>query len=192
MPFPSPVHIETERLVITMPGTAEAARMVEYFARNHEHLAPWEPARTREFYAEDFWRTQLEESRREHAEDRSMRLVLFARGEQEPSAIGVVNFTGIIRGAFHACLLGYSLDHEQQGRGLMREALEASIGYAFEELRIHRIMANYQPQNLRSARLLRRLGFVTEGYAQSYLFIDGAWRDHVLTALTNPRWQPPR
>lgn len=192
MPFPSPVHIETPRLVITMPSASEAGRMVEYFERNRDHLAPWEPARTREFYAEDFWRAQLEESRREHAEDRSMRLVLFPRDEIGFPAIGVVNFTGIIRGAFHACLLGYSLDHERQGHGLMREALEASIRYAFEELRIHRIMANYQPRNLRSACLLRRLGFVTEGYAQSYLYIDGAWRDHVLTALTNPRWQPPR
>jgi ribosomal-protein-alanine N-acetyltransferase len=179
-------------MVITMPGAAEAACMVEYFLRNREHLAPWEPTRTREFYAEEFWRTQLEESRREHADDRSMRLVMFPRGDRDLTVIGVVNFTGIIRGAFHACLLGYSLDHEWQGKGLMKEALEASIRYAFDELRIHRIMANYQPQNLRSARLLRRLGFATEGYAQSYLFIDGAWRDHVLTALTNPRWQPPR
>lgn len=37
-----------------------------------------------------------------------------------------------------------------------------------------------------SARLLERLGFVKEGYAREYLHIDGAWRDHVLTARTNP------
>jgi ribosomal-protein-alanine N-acetyltransferase len=29
---------------------------------------------------------------------------------------------------------------------------------------------------------LRALGFTVEGYARDYLFIDGAWRDHVLTA----------
>jgi ribosomal-protein-alanine N-acetyltransferase len=47
-------------------------------------------------------------------------------------------------------------------------------------------MANYRPENLRSARLLARLGFIQEGYARDYLFIDGAWRDHVLTARLNP------
>jgi ribosomal-protein-alanine N-acetyltransferase len=46
-------------------------------------------------------------------------------------------------------------------------------------------MANYRPQNERSARLLERLGFTREGLAKDYLFIDGAWRDHVLTSLTN-------
>jgi len=42
------------------------------------------------------------------------------------------------------------------------------------------------PHNARSGRLLERLGFVNEGLAKDYLFIDGAWRDHVLTARLNP------
>ena len=192
MTFPSPVHLETERLVLTMPQPSEAPRLVDYFVRNREHLAPWEPARTREFYTTSFWEVQLEEARRDFSEDRSMRLVVFPRREPDNPAIGVANFTGFIRGAFHACLLGYSLDARRQGAGLMREALEAAIDHAFGELGMHRIMANYQPHNLRSAKLLRRLGFVTEGYAQSYLHIGGDWRDHVLTALTNERWRPPR
>jgi len=192
VPFPSPVHIETPRLVVTMPGPAQAGRVVDYFERNHEHLARWEPIRSAEFYTERFWQVQLEESRRELAEDRSLRLVLFPKNDDGWPVIGVVNFTGVIRGAFHACLLGYSIDLAREGQGLMHEALRASIDYVFTELRLHRIMANYQPTNHRSAQLLRRLGFVTEGYAQRYLYIDGGWRDHVLTALTNPRWQPPR
>jgi ribosomal-protein-alanine N-acetyltransferase len=186
------VHIETPRLVVTMPGPAQAGRVVDYFERNHEHLARWEPIRSAEFYTERFWQVQLEESRRELAEDRSLRLVLFPKNDDGWPVIGVVNFTGVIRGAFHACLLGYSIDLAREGQGLMHEALRASIDYVFTELRLHRIMANYQPTNHRSAQLLRRLGFVTEGYAQRYLYIDGGWRDHVLTALTNPRWQPPR
>jgi ribosomal-protein-alanine N-acetyltransferase len=51
-------------------------------------------------------------------------------------------------------------------------------------------MANYRPENYRSARLLQRLGFRREGLAADYLFIDGAWRDHILTALVNPRFDP--
>jgi ribosomal-protein-alanine N-acetyltransferase len=61
----------------------------------------------------------------------------------------------------------------------------------FGELGFHRIMANYLPHNERSGRLLRRLGFVVEGYARDYLYIHGAWRDHILTALTNPDPRPP-
>jgi len=71
----------------------------------------------------------------------------------------------------------------------MAEALRAANGFAFRALRLHRIMANYRPENERSGRLLERLGFVREGLARDYLFIDGAWRDHVLTALVHPGFQ---
>lgn len=51
-----------------------------------------------------------------------------------------------------------------------------------------RIQASYIPDNVRSGRLLQRLGFQREGLAPRYLFIDGAWRDHVITALINPHF----
>jgi ribosomal-protein-alanine N-acetyltransferase len=72
----------------------------------------------------------------------------------------------------------------------MAEALRAANAFVFGSMRLHRIMANYRPENERSARLLERLGFEREGLARDYLFIDGAWRDHVLTALVNPHFDP--
>ena len=100
--------------------------------------------------------------------------------------VASVNLNNVVRGAYAAAHLGYSVDAEEQGRGIGSEAVAAVVNHAFEELRLHRIMANYQPANERSARLLRRLGFVPEGFARHYLFIAGAWRDHVLTAKNNP------
>ena len=68
----------------------------------------------------------------------------------------------------------------------MEEALRAANAFVFDAMRMHRVMANYRPENERSRRLLERLGFEREGLARNYLFIDGAWRDHVLTSLTHP------
>ena len=73
----------------------------------------------------------------------------------------------------------------------MTEALSLVIGYAFTEFRLHRLMAGYVVGNSRSAKVLARLNFRVEGIAKGYLFIDGAWRDHVLTALTDPSDRPP-
>jgi ribosomal-protein-alanine N-acetyltransferase len=56
---------------------------------------------------------------------------------------------------------------------------------------LHRIQAAYRPENGRSAAVLERLGFRHEGLARDYLFIAGAWRDHCITALTNPRFAKP-
>ena len=109
------------------------------------------------------------------------------RDVEQPSGpfVGGARLSNVVLGPFRACNLGYQLDVNATGRGLMHEALTEIIRYAFEELQLHRIMANYVPTNERSGQVLRRLGFAVEGYARDYLFIGGKFRDHVLTALTN-------
>ena len=102
--------------------------------------------------------------------------------------IGMCNLTQIFRGLFQACYLGYKIDHAYEGKGLMFEALRETIRFAFEDLRLHRIMANYMPINMRSAKLLNRLGFVIEGFAKNYLLINNKWEDHVLTAVSYEKW----
>jgi ribosomal-protein-alanine N-acetyltransferase len=183
--------IETERLTVAVPAPEHAARMLAYVEENRAHLAPWDPASTDEYYTEGYWRKQLESAACELAEDRSLRLILLERGREDGPILGVCNYRNFVRGAFHACHLGYSIDHRREGHGLMREGLTASIAYVFESLNIHRIMANYMPGNHRSASLLRSLGFVEEGLARDYLFIAGRWQDHVLTSRTNPNWGAP-
>ena len=103
--------------------------------------------------------------------------------------IGFVNLNNIVRGAFQACHLGYALGEKYQSRGLMTEALRALIDYAFTDMQLHRIMANYISDNERSAVVLKNLGFVEEGRAQEYLKINGRWQDHILTSLINPATQ---
>jgi ribosomal-protein-alanine N-acetyltransferase len=102
-----------------------------------------------------------------------------------------VNVYDVHAGSAHSAMLGYSLDGAYEGRGFAREAVEAVIAYAFGTLNLHRLTANYHPANERSGGLLRRLGFVVEGYARDMTYLRGTWRDHVLTSLTNPRWTAP-
>ena len=68
----------------------------------------------------------------------------------------------------------------------MFEILQAAIDHVFSEYNLHRIMANYIPSNIRSEKLLDKLGFQKEGLAKSYLKIAGSWQDHVLTSKINP------
>ena len=90
--------------------------------------------------------------------------------------------TNISRGVFQACNLGYSIGARFEGQGYMTEMIAAVVDYALSTLGLHRVMANYMPENERSGVLLERLGFEREGLARRYLKIAGAWRDHILTA----------
>ena len=85
--------------------------------------------------------------------------------------------------------MGYSLAADRQGKGYMSEALEIAIAYVFTQLNLHRIMAAYLLDNQRSGKLLKRIGFVVEGYACDYLMINGQWQDHILTSLINRNWK---
>jgi ribosomal-protein-alanine N-acetyltransferase len=97
---------------------------------------------------------------------------------------GVYNLSEIVRGAFQNAFLGYYAFVPLAGTGLMRAAMPLVLAHAFDELGLHRLQANVQPENARSRALLEATGWRKEGYAPHYLFIDGAWRDHVLYAVT--------
>jgi ribosomal-protein-alanine N-acetyltransferase len=113
----------------------------------------------------------------------SISLVVFDKSQSE--IICSCTFSNIVHGAFQACNLGYSISEKKQGAGLMFEMLQASIQYVFTEYNLHRVMANYIPSNIRSGKLLHKLGFQKEGLAKSYLKIAGSWQDHVLTSKIN-------
>lgn len=162
----------------------QAGLMSRYREENREHLKPWEPTRSPQFYTEHFWQVQLRTTIREFRLGTSICLVILSKNEDE--VLGVCNYTNIIRGTFEACHLGYGIAEKHQGQGLMSEALSHSTRYVFDEIKLHRIMANYLPRNKRSGALLARLGFETEGQARQYLKINGVWQDHILTALINP------
>ncbi|TRV78799.1 GNAT family N-acetyltransferase [Streptomyces sp. 130] len=97
---------------------------------------------------------------------------------------GFININNIVAGAFRCGALGYGAFAHAAGRGLMGEALGLVLDHAFGPLALHRLEANIQPDNERSAALVRRAGFRLEGYSPDFLHIDGAWRDHERWAIT--------
>ncbi len=189
-----------KRTRLTLARDSDARPLLEFHDRNVGHLRPWMPPLPDDLFTLAYWQKWVQCAQWLYEHDKGVRLVVRCLpngpGSEQPEPpagpiIGQVNFSNILRGPFQACHLGYHIDAGVEGRGLMSEALRLAIRLAFDELGLHRVMANYIPTNERSARLLSRLGFKIEGYAKDYLFIDGAWRDHVMTALTNPRSRPP-
>lgn len=191
MPHRAPPRLLGPRVFLTLAGPGDGADLAAFHDREWDHLGPWMPPRTTAWRTEAHWRRWGAEAVDLFLDDRAVRLVLRRIDRPENGIVGQLNLNMLARGAFQAATLGYHLGAAQQGQGLMREALEMAIPYAFGPLSLHRLMANHLPENDRSAALLQRLGFVREGYAKDYLFIGGAWRDHVLTALTNPAPAPP-
>ncbi len=184
MSAPSPPCIETPRCLLTLLRPENAELLTAYKEKNQVHLAPWEPTRSPQH-------THLAQAC-EHAAQNSLEsfldgsaLQFIALDRTSKQMVAGCNFTNIVLGPLQACNLGYSVDQDFQGQGLMREVVQAGIRHMFDGVGLHRIMANHMPTNIRSERLLRTLGFEREGYARSYLKIAGRWEDMVLNALVN-------
>ncbi|MRI34030.1 30S ribosomal protein S5 alanine N-acetyltransferase [Endozoicomonas sp. OPT23] len=178
------MKLMTERVQLEILGSEDADLMLDYFLDNRSHLSQWEPIRESDFYTLKHWQWQNSENLEQVSKGTGYRFAILDHDRSE--VMGVCNFTGLSRGAFQACFLGYSMAERFQNMGYMTEALEAGIEFMFAELKLHRIMANYIPDNVRSAAVLKKLGFEEEGRARSYLKINGHWQDHILTSKINP------
>src|SRR5262249_11928465 len=160
---PTTMGLETQRLILESPARNDAARLLAYVTANREAFARWEELRPAEYFTLAHWEAQIGLMERRILDGQEIRWLLCDRDDPGGTLRRQFALTNIVRGPFQAAFVGYSLDQRSWSAGLMHEALERVIRYAFDEVRLHRIMANYMPANERSGRLLRRLGFAVEG-----------------------------
>lgn len=86
----------------------------------------------------------------------------------------------------HACRaeLGYMLARNYWGKGLMTAVVKQAIAQGFKDLKIHRIEALVDPQNIASQRVLEKAGMKREGLLKNYVIFKGAVRDRYIYAIT--------
>jgi ribosomal-protein-alanine N-acetyltransferase len=70
------------------------------------------------------------------------------------------------------------------GGGVATGALALGLDHCFGPVMLHRVEATVRPENAASRRVLAKVGFREEGLLKRYLDVDGAWRDHLLVAVT--------
>jgi [ribosomal protein S5]-alanine N-acetyltransferase len=117
---------------------------------------------------------------------------MIASRREDGAIVGFLNLSHIIRGDLQSAFLGFGGVSGFEGRGYMTGGLELVLRRAFTELRLHRIEANIQPANSRSIALVRRCGFVREGFSARYLKVGGRWRDHEHWAIYAELWREHR
>jgi RimJ/RimL family protein N-acetyltransferase len=86
-------------------------------------------------------------------------------------------------------LIGYTLAQRYWNKGFASEAVRALINLLFRELKIHRIIADCDVENIASIRLLEKLGFRREAhYVESY-WLGDRWGDEYQYALLEREWR---
>ncbi len=85
--------------------------------------------------------------------------------------------------------IGYTLSPEYQGNGYAVEAVKAVIKYAFTELKKHRIISSVDPDNIKSIKLLEKIGFRKEAHFIKSFRMDNQWYDDCVYAILEEEWE---
>ncbi|OUZ12145.1 hypothetical protein BHE97_02840 [Aeromicrobium sp. PE09-221] len=170
-----PVALQ-DGVVLRVLEPDDVSSLAAALLRNRDHLAPWEPQRSPEYYTSDGQLDRIERMLAGMAQGTQVPLVL----SQDDHVVGTVSVNDIVRGAFQNGHIGYWMDARFQSRGLMTAAVRQVVRFARDSLGLHRLQAGTLRENIRSQRVLERNGFVRFGLAPEYLRIAGRWQDHVL------------
>jgi ribosomal-protein-alanine N-acetyltransferase len=175
-----------EGVSLRHPEARDFAAWQQVRSESRDFLAPWEPTWPDDELTIGSFRYKLRRYAQDIRDGRNFPFYLFR--EEDGRLVGGVTLSQVRRGAAQTGTLGYWVGAAFQRRGHISAAVQAVVGFAFDELRLHRVEAACQPENAASRAVLRKNGFHEEGLARAYLRINGAWRDHVLYARVNADW----
>ena len=174
------VRIDTERMILRPPVHSDFRAWAALREQSAEFLKPWEPQWSKDHLTRKAFVNRVYWANRSIAQGSA--LPLFLTGRRDGRLLGAITLDNIRRGPAHAGTIGYWIGAPYAREGYMREALTALVHHAFEVMDLSRLESACLPENAASRGLLEKCGYKYEGVAQSYLQINGRWRNHVLYA----------
>ncbi|MDV3128990.1 GNAT family N-acetyltransferase [Mycobacterium sp. 21AC1] len=150
---------------------------------DRNHLEPWEPVTGTDWqvrHAVSSWPAVCSGLRAEARKGRMLPYVI----ELDGHFAGQLTIGNVTHGALRSAWIGYWVDSSRTGGGVATAALALGLDHCFGAVRLHRVEATVRPENAASRAVLAHVGFREEGLLRRYLEVDGAWRDHLLVAVT--------
>ncbi|MZQ86887.1 GNAT family N-acetyltransferase [Paenibacillus sp. 5J-6] len=172
------------QVYVRFPEENDIAQMIAMNKRNRAFFEKFSPSNSDDYYTEEQQLQWINKSRADRMEDRKYSFVVCQTEDEQ--IVGTIGLTYVVRGPLQSCMIGYNLDQAANGKGYMTEAVKQVVRYAFEELRLHRIVGEASPKNPGSIRVLEKAGFHKEGISRSNVKINGVWEDHQVLAIINP------
>lgn len=161
-------------------------KIITYYQEVRDAHKRWSPEPPAGFYEEHYWIERFKSFEDLNGVN-ELRVVI----RDNLKILGLINFGNGERGCFQNIRLGYGIHPSLEGKGVMTSALKVLVPVIFEDLKFHRVEANYIPENVASCRVLEKCGFKKIGISTNYLKINGKWQDHIMTALTVENWRTP-
>ncbi|MEP7030676.1 MAG: GNAT family protein [Pseudolabrys sp.] len=167
-------------VILRAPQNSDHTEWAGLRQASREFLTPWEPIWPADDLTRGAFRRRLKRYADDQRSDLAYAFMIFRSDDN--ALVGGLTLANIRRGVAQAGSIGYWTGAPYARKGYMTAAVRALAPFCFRTLRLHRLEAACIPGNAASIRLLEKTGFTREGYARSYLCINGTWQDHFLYA----------
>ncbi|WDI31416.1 GNAT family protein [Hyphococcus flavus] len=184
----SPSHPAFDPILVRDPVYLRTAKLSDYeqWASlreiSREHLIAWEEDWAPDQLSIAVFKRRLASQAKDAKRGGGLSLSVFRRDDRV--MVGGVTLTNVRYGASRSGILGYWIGAPYVRLGYGAKAVAAMLDHLFDAISLNRVIAACQPENIASQKLLERCGFKKEGLARDYLKINGAWRDHLIYAVT--------
>lgn len=171
-------YYSTDNLVLRVLNPDDYGIVLNFLKYNKTYFEPYESKKPDSFYTEDFQYDTLQAESSFFLQEHFIRYYIFFGNYPDP--IGTVSFKKVSGEDIKIMTLGYKLDHRFWGMGFAYESISFLCGHIFSEHIADRLEAVVQPDNMRSIRLLKRLGFSNSfGELREYELASGTVMHHV-------------
>lgn len=106
--------------------------------------------------------------------------------KDDPRLIGIIGHYRIQLENYRA-EIGYMILPEFNGLGIVTEAVKEVVKYGFDIMKLHSIEAVIDPDNIASAKVLEKNGFVKEAHFKENEFHEGHFYDSVIYSILNKK-----
>ncbi len=117
--------------------------------------------------------------------DNTMRIQWAVALKEKAGIIGTIGYHRIEKEHYRA-EIGYMIHPEYWNKGITSEAMKTVINFGFNEMNLHSIEADINPDNAVSKKLLMKFNFIREGYFKENYFFDGEFFDTEVYSLLKP------
>ncbi len=168
--------IETERLILRALVAEDAGDLFSIFSDN-EVMKYWN---TEPWVSVDEAKTFITDSARSMDSNTEVILGIYLKSTRQ--LLGKIMLFSFAKESRRA-EIGFGVSRDFWGKGIVLEAGSALIEHAFHTLKLRRIEAEIDPDNIASGKTLERLGFVKEGYLRQRWEVNGVVSDSAIYGL---------
>ncbi|MGK2880275.1 MAG: GNAT family N-acetyltransferase [Mycobacterium sp.] len=183
-PMPTgPLRVKAGVVTLRPVRLRDGAQWSRIRQADRAHLEPWEPSAEVDWnvrHTVSSWPAVFSGLKSEAKHGRMLPYAIEVDGQ----FAGQLTIGNVTHGALRSAWIGYWVASSITGGGVATGALALGLDHCFGRVMLHRVEATVRPENTASRAVLANCGMREEGLLRRYLDVDGAWRDHLLVAIT--------